>query len=580
MMEKQQISGSPNFPVTQVPERTSAAQIESALDSLISGKDRWPRLGIPERISLLDEIHRDMSAQAHRWVELSRQAKGIPPKAQAAGEEWIQVSQVFRMLRILRQSLTQTLRFGKPRLPRPLRMTPGGQVTAQVFPGNFIDRLLYRGITAEVRMQPGISIETVEAEQAWIYRQTPGSGGICLVLAAGNISTISVVDFMYKLFVENQVVILKTNPVNAYINPVIEEGFRALIKRNYLKIIYGGAEEGSILCRHSKVDRIHLTGSDKTFEAILFGPGAEGQRRKLSRTPLLQKPVTAELGNISPIIVVPGPWREKDFHTQGVKLASWLTVNAGFNCLSPRLVVQHAGWQDRHRLSESIGHVLSQVPIRKAYYPGAEQRFAEFLQHHPDALKFGEASPGYLPWTYIEGIDPKDREDICFRQEAFCSLMAETGLKADSVPEFIDEAVKFVNDTVWGSLVMSILVHPDSLKDPEISAALERAVDGLHYGTVCINLRAEYAYLLAVTPWGAYPGHDVYDIQSGTGVVNNLLMFRNPQKSVIRGPFNPFPDPVSATSASLEIFGRRLAGFENKPSLLKLPGLLYSAIRG
>ncbi len=581
MMEKQHISGSPVFPsALQFPERTSEEQIESALNSLAIGRDRWPQIDLTERISLLDEIHRDMSTQASRWVDVSRQAKVIPDGSQAVGEEWMQVAQVFRMLRILRQSLIQIRRDGKPRLPYPLGMTPGGQVTAKVFPRNWSDRLLYRGITAEIRMQPEVSIDEVEAEQAWIYHEEPKVRGICLVLAAGNISTISVVDFMYKLFVENQVVILKTNPVNAYINPVIEKGFQALIKRDFLKIIYGGPEEGSILCRHDRVDHIHLTGSDKTFEAILFGAGTEGQRRKTAGTPLLKKQVTAELGNISPVIVVPGPWKAKDFRTQGTKLASWLTVNAGFNCLSPRLVIQHSAWQERHRLSESIGGVLSRVPVRKAYYPGAEQRFAEFTKHHPDARKFGNATPGCLPWTYIEGIDPANTEEICFRQEAFCSLMAETGLDAGSVAEFIAKAVKFVNNNVWGSLVMSILVHPDSLNDPDISAALEAAVDELRYGTICINLRAEYAYLLAVTPWGAFPGHNMYDIQSGKGVVNNLLMFRSPQKSVIRGPFNPFPDPVAATSGNLAEFGRKLAGFEDNPTVFKLPGLLYTAMHG
>ena len=46
---------------------------------------------------------------------------------------------------------------------------------------------------------------------------------------------------------------------------------------------------------------MHLTGSDKTFEAVVFGPGPDGARRKATGTPLLGKPVTGELNNLSPV---------------------------------------------------------------------------------------------------------------------------------------------------------------------------------------------------------------------------------------------------------------------------------------
>jgi hypothetical protein len=54
------------------------------------------------------------------------------------------------------------------------------------------------------------------------------------------------------------------------------------------------------------VDEIHLTGSDKTFKAIVFGSGVEGAERKAKKKPLIIKPVTGELSNITPIIIVPG----------------------------------------------------------------------------------------------------------------------------------------------------------------------------------------------------------------------------------------------------------------------------------
>ena len=90
-------------------------------------------------------------------------------------------------------------------------------------------------------------------------------------------------DVLYRLFIANHVVILKLNPVNAYLGPLIEKGFRSLINQGFLRIVYGGAAEGTYLCNHPLVDEIHLTGSDKTFEAIIFGSGAEGAEIKLRK---------------------------------------------------------------------------------------------------------------------------------------------------------------------------------------------------------------------------------------------------------------------------------------------------------
>src|SRR4029453_4716882 len=103
-------------------------------------------------------------------------------------------------------------------------------------------------------------------------------------------------DALYKLFVEDQVGLFKTHPVNVYLAPLMEEAFKTLIERGFFRIVYGGAEEGDSLCRHPGVDEIHITGSDKTYEAIVFGPGEEGRRRKQAGEPGLTKRVPAGTG--------------------------------------------------------------------------------------------------------------------------------------------------------------------------------------------------------------------------------------------------------------------------------------------
>jgi acyl-CoA reductase-like NAD-dependent aldehyde dehydrogenase len=206
------------------------------------------------------------------------------------------------------------------------------------------------------------------------------------------------------------------------------------------------------------VDQIHTTGSDKTYEDIVFGAGQEGAERKVQHRPMLQKPFTAELGNVTPVIILPGPWSEDDIHAQGQRLATWLSINAGFNCLTPRVIVQWDGWEKRAALNEAIGQALQTMPTRNAYYPQARQRHARFVSAHPEAKRYGEYDdPEHLPWTFITGLDPDNLEEICFRNEPFCGLFSETALQAGSPEDFLDWAVRFANETLWGTPNLSMM---------------------------------------------------------------------------------------------------------------------------
>jgi acyl-CoA reductase-like NAD-dependent aldehyde dehydrogenase len=51
-------------------------------------------------------------------------------------------------------------------------------------------------------------------------------------------------------------------------------------------------------------------------------------------SPKLTKRVTAELGNITPYIIVPGKWSEADLNYHACNVASGLAQNAGHNCIA------------------------------------------------------------------------------------------------------------------------------------------------------------------------------------------------------------------------------------------------------
>ena len=79
-------------------------------------------------------------------------------------------------------------------------------------------------------MQHEVTEETLDQQIAVEYRgdkeRTEKKGKVALVLGAGNIGSISPLDALHKLFNENQVVMLKLNPVNDYLEPHLSAALR------------------------------------------------------------------------------------------------------------------------------------------------------------------------------------------------------------------------------------------------------------------------------------------------------------------------------------------------------------------
>ena len=73
----------------------------------------------------------------------------------------------------------------------------------------------------------------------------------------------------------------------------------------------------------------------------------------------------------------------------------------------------------------------------------------------------------------------------------------------------------FANERLWGTLSAGLVVHPRTMKDPTLGAAVERAITNLRYGSVCVNAWSGYLFAFVTPPWGAHPSSSLADIQSG-----------------------------------------------------------------
>ncbi|TNF36529.1 MAG: aldehyde dehydrogenase family protein [Deltaproteobacteria bacterium] len=564
---------------------TPAEAIDAAVRELAERKDAWVAVHIEDRVTLLERLRKDAWAASAQLVADAVKVKGIRPGSSHEADEWSAGPYpLLRNLRLLQRSLAETRRYGAPRLPTRPWTRPDGQVVARVFPTDTWDKLLLRGYSAEVWMDHDVHLDTLADTQAIAYRdkeKRPHPGKVALVLQAGNVSSIGPMDALYKLFVEDQVVVLKTNPVNDYVGRFVERAFAALIDAGFLRVVYGGVEAGAQLSAHPLVDEIHITGSDRTHDAIVFGTGEEGRANKAAGVLKNTRRLTSELGNVTPVIVVPGPWSAKDVRRQATNIVSGLTNNAGFNCIAHRVIVQHADWALRQDLVDAVRARLVATPTRTAYYPGAAKRFAVYADAHAQLERYGDPAEGDLPWGLVPDVDPTDSSSPCFDTEAFCGLFAETALPAADPAAYLREAVRFVNEEVWGTLACVLIVHPDTLADAAMAHAVDDAIAALRYGTVVVNHFPGIAYALGSTPWGAAPGHTPTDIQSGRGVVHNTYLFSHPHKAVVRGPFRPLPKPPWwVGNAQALALGQQLAAFEAAPSFGRIARLAWTALKG
>ena len=551
--------------------------MDEALSDLQAHKDEWVGLPIQERIDLVKAVRRDFRGVQQRLSDQAVAAKGTDGRVLGNDREWMEIACINHLHRVVQNALEGIRDRGRPRIHGGYSTRPDGQVVAHVYPDSKVHGSLFQGITMDVWLEPGVTLEEARAQQAAQYRDADRRGAVALVLGAGNASPLPPSDVFHKMFHDLRVVALKMNPVNSYLGPLIEEGYRSLVERGFLRVVYGAADEGRYLVDHDLVDEVHMTGSDRTFEAVVFGPGEQGARRKAAGEPIVDKPATGELGCITPWIIVPGDWDQADVEEQAAKMAFWMMRHEGYICFAPRVVVLHREWPQRDAFVMALIEALRQVRPIRAYYPGSAETQQAFVKAHPEAVQIGGDDDEHIPWTVIPDLDPGAEGDICFRRESFSGLCAETSLEAGSVPEYLDKAVEFLNGTVWGTLSATILASEESLADPEVGAAIEGAVSGLRYGSIGINVTAVWSFYSMTATWGAFPGSHLQNIQSGIGKVANALMVHRPEKAVVRAPFKMRPYPFLGTARDLHGFSRKLARFEEGPSWLQMPGLWWSA---
>jgi acyl-CoA reductase-like NAD-dependent aldehyde dehydrogenase len=564
-------------------EMLDTTALDADVAALRAAAGEWATTPLAGKRRLLEAVRGATAAVAEEWVRVCCQGKGIATGSPAAGEEWMSgpyavLVNVAALVRLLGR-----LEAGASPLDRlRARALPGGRVALRVFPSLPEDRLVV-GYSAEVWLRPGITLEQAEAGVARRLREPGQPGRVALVLGAGNISSIPPLDALAKLYQDNAVTLIKLNPVNADLEPVLNRALAPLVERGFVRVTSGGADVGSNLAHHPDVDAVHITGNAASHDALVFGPGEEGARRKRARRPLLTKPVTSELGGVGPVVVVGGRWSDAAVAAQAENVVTQRLHNSGFNCIASQIVVLPRSWPEADRFLEHLRRGLRAAPGRVAWYPGAADRQRAAVAAHPGAELLG--GDPEVPRTLLADLDPGDADEPAFRTEYFGPVLGVTRLPGDSPAEFLDNAVTFCNERLQGDLGAGLIAAPRTLR--ELGPRLEAGIARLRYGTVAVNCWVGPIFGMPRATWGAFGGHDVHDVGSGVGIVHNALLLDpgHVERTVGRGPFRPWPKPLwSVTNRTAQVTGERMTRFAAEVSwgraVPRVLAAIASSLRG
>ena len=502
---------------------TEHATLDQAITQLETGARAWSLLTLAQRRSLLRRVHATTAAVAEEWADTASESKGLAPGHPLRGEEWLSGPYAALVAVDAYADTLGALAAGRSPIAGVRTGTaPGGRTVVHTSPLTATDRLLLSGYSTEVWLEPGVTAEAARRAAGLGQRHPSAPGGVGLVLGAGNITSIPYLDILYELMAFNRVAILKLNPTQNALVGVFERALAPLIEPGFLRIVTGSGDVGGYLTRHPSISHVHITGSEATFRAIVPG---------------LSVPITAELGGVSPIIIVPGEWSAADLRYQAEHVVTISLHNSGHNCIAGQVVLLSSDWPQRADFLEELRAAYDRAPERPVWYPNSESKMDAARDAYPDAGRCGDGSR-----TLVE-TSPGEAEPL-ETTEYFSPVLGVVALPGTG-QEFLDTAVAHANDRLTGTLGANVLIDPAT--QSALRAGFERAVADLHYGTVAVNAWTAFGFLTPTATWGAYPGGTLDDAPSGIGIVHNAFLLDQVERTVVRGPFRPFPR--SATSA-------------------------------
>ena len=518
-------------------------------------------------ISMLEQTVDNIKTISYYWASLSSEKKGHLTKSKE-GEEWI--GGPFSCIYAFQYFIDY------------LQNDDGLDVTKfdestksyKVFPTKNIEKLLFPFLEGEIRFGKNLNFNQINEYRGFANRFNNNKPKITLILGAGNVSSIPVLDALFHMIAHKSVIYIKLNPVNDYLLPIFTQVFEPFISRGFMIITEGDMEASKYLTEHEGFQQTHLTGSNYTYENIVYGRTLSDKERSLKTLPKInKKPITTELGNVTPIIVHPGNWSRAEIRHQAKKIVTAKLNNSGFNCIAAQVIVLPKNWKHTDKLKRDIKYYLKKVGDTTSYYPGASENLNDLVQtENYDQINNLSCSTPFL-------VSDLDLEKEYANKEVWSTALYFQELPYSTYENFCSKAVDYVNNHLWGNLGVTVLIKNHKKKTNQ--GILNTYIEELKYGTVAINEWSALGFVIPTLPWGGYPGNKDNDIQSGQGYVHNALLFESPQKGIVYSRFrlSPLIDPPwFVTNRKAHRIFKHLTYYQATKSKINLIKLIFSTL--
>ena len=195
------------------------AALDAAVGKVRAGLPSWVALPVEEKAGLVHRLRRRFGDEAPGMVEAWRIAQGMEPDSHWVGDVWGGLAPLAIMIRGWESTLTRLARHERLVPPDAVGHDAQGRITVEVFPQSRTDRMLYMGFSGRVRLQPGTNIADVAAAGDALRTGEFPDAGVTLLLAAGNWAYLPAADALALLIGHGCTVVMKLNPVNAYLRP-------------------------------------------------------------------------------------------------------------------------------------------------------------------------------------------------------------------------------------------------------------------------------------------------------------------------------------------------------------------------
>ena len=422
------------------------ATLEKELDRII-GRLRehateFARLHVATKIELLEDCLRGTRDVATDWVTAACRAKGISltrrsrAKSGSPAPRSRSATSAFSRAPCARSTST-----ARPSCARSTSASsPHGAVGVRVTPYDAFDAALYGGITAETWLQPGIERARRRRSPGVVLQEERPRGPACRSSSARATSRPSRRwTSSTRCSSTGASCLLKMNPVNEYLGPAPRA--RAAAARSSAATspsCTAAPRSARTFATTASIGDVHITGSDKTHDLIVWGPPGPGARGP--KAP--QRPAPQEAHHERAREREPGasscPVRTPTRSSRAWPRTSagMVTNNASFNCNAAKLLVAAQGLgAARHVHQEARPSVLATRAAAQGVLPGrcAALRGAD---HRP--LRRAEdrerAAISTLPWTLVLGLDAANPSETIFSTEPFCSILSEVVDRQRPIP--------------------------------------------------------------------------------------------------------------------------------------------------